>query len=295
MKEHKDINAFFLLALLRISIAGTSLILVTDLIFYPKDVLSLIIDGAILSACILSFAIRHKYFTVSVLIVTVITLMAMFYQCLIVPINTTTSFAIILILGFIFSILLRGNLMWIMHSITYIGIILIFLIQLQKPALRVAPETSEVLTVGITYLVLYIIISYCTGILKLRYDEINQELRTANIELHEKADEIETQNEELLQTHNHLNELNRNLEDLVNERTLKIKAQNEMLIKYSYTNAHHLRGPIARLLGLIAIQRLETNPDYEFFFNKMEDQANEIDTVVKQINSDLDTKDVHLE
>jgi hypothetical protein len=72
------------------------------------------------------------------------------------------------------------------------------------------------------------------------------------------------------------------------ERTAKVHAQNEMLLKYTYTNAHYLRGPVARLLGLINIQKLEPNPDYNFFFTRVQDQSLEIDEVVKQINSELE-------
>ena len=60
------------------------------------------------------------------------------------------------------------------------------------------------------------------------------------------------------------------------------------MIKYSFTNAHHLRGPVARLLGLVAIKRLEPHSDNTFYFNKIEEQAIEIDTVIKQINIDLE-------
>jgi ATP/maltotriose-dependent transcriptional regulator MalT len=133
------------------------------------------------------------------------------------------------------------------------------------------------------------IISYCTHF-KLRYDEINQALRKANEELNNKASEIEAQHEELLQSHEHVNDLNKNLERLVLERTAKVQAQNEMLLKYTYTNAHHLRGPVARLLGLITIHKLEPKPDYDFFFTKMEDQAKEIDEVVQRINAELENE-----
>jgi signal transduction histidine kinase len=270
---------------------GIFVILVTDIIYYPEDILSLIIDVVILSACTLSFAIRNKYFNTSVLIIAGTTLAAMFYQSFVVPMNTTTSFAIILIVGFIISMLLRGKLMWAMHGITYAGVITVFIIQGVNPALRFAPEVSEVITVAITYLVLYVILSYCTGVLKWKYDQVHDNLRLANIELQERAEEIAAQNEELLQTQDNLNELNVDLERIVRERTRKIQAQNEILLKYSYTNAHHLRGPVARLLGLIAIYKLESNPDIDFFLTKMEDQTKEIDMVVKQINSELETND----
>ena len=114
----------------------------------------------------------------------------------------------------------------------------------------------------------------------------------ANVELISKANEIEAQHEELMQSHESLNELNRNLEKIVMERTQKVHDQNQMLLKYTYTNAHHLRGPVARLLGLINVHKLDPNPDYNFFISKMEDQAMEIDHVVKQINEELEEKPI---
>lgn len=291
MRELKEIEKFFLLTFLRISIAGIALILITDLIYSPADVVSLTIDTAILSACILSYLIRHRNFNLSVLLITCITLVAMVYQCMAVPMNTTTSFSIILIIGFITSILLQKQLLWIMHVLTFTAIIVIFVFQTLDPALRFSPKVSDVITIAITYLVLYIIISYCTALLKRKYDQIHDSLRSANFELYEKANEIEAQNEELLQVQDNLGELNKDLERIVDERTAKIKIQNEVLIKYSYTNAHHLRGPVARLLGLVSIYRLDSKADSNDFFNKIEDQAKEIDDVVRRINSELHIDD----
>jgi hypothetical protein len=75
----------------------------------------------------------------------------------------------------------------------------------------------------------------------------------------------------------------------VDERTTKVKKQNELLVKYSYTNAHHLRGPVARLLGLAAISKIDKTMDVVDIIDKMVIQANEIDTVVKQINTELES------
>lgn len=282
----ENIEKFFLRNLLRIALAGTSLILVTD-ILYAHDILSIIIDAVIVSACLFAFIVKRWSYNASVLIITCITLAAMIYQWM-NGVNITTSMAVILLLGFIFSILLKGKLMWTMHGLTCIAVLVAVYAQAYYSAVNVFPGIDELVTVGITYFVLYFIISYCTAILKLRYDQINQALRSANEELISKANEIEAQHEELLQSHESVSELNKNLEGMVMERTARVHAQNEMLLKYTYTNAHHLRGPVARLLGLIAIHKLEPNPDYDFFFSKMEDQAKEIDSVVKQINEELE-------
>ncbi len=64
--------------------------------------------------------------------------------------------------------------------------------------------------------------------------------------------------------------------------------QNEILLKYSYTDAHHLRGPVARLLGLANLHRLEEAPDHNFIIEKMAEQAGEIDQVIRKINDDLE-------
>jgi hypothetical protein len=289
MGDAPSIERIFLRNLLRIILGGILLILVTDILVYFEDTLSIIIDLVILISVLLSFVLMKRFYTASVMIVCCVTLAAMVYQCLVVPLNTTTSLSVILIVGFLFSILLSGRFMWAMHMITGLCIVGVFVVQLEVPALRVSPDASEVITVAITYGVLYFILAYCTVILKSRYDQINFALRLANVELISKANEIEAQNEELVQSHETLNDLNRNLERIVMERTEKVHAQNQMLLKYTYTNAHHLRGPVARLLGLINVHKLDPNPDYNFFMTKMEDQAMEIDTVVKKINEELET------
>ena len=212
----------------------------------------------------------------------------MIYQCLVVPTNTTTSLSIILVVGFIFSVMLKGRLLFVMHCLTVIILHSIFIFQFYHRELAFSTKVNDVVTVAITYSILYFILTYASWVLKLRYDEINKNLKRANNGLRQNANEIETRNEELLQTQNNLNELNMVLEKKVNERTAQIRAQNEMLIKYSYTNAHHLRGPVARLLGLASIYKVDPTADCIFLITKMIDEANEIDAMVQKITVDLE-------
>jgi hypothetical protein len=281
----ESIERFFLVNLLRMSLTGTSLILFTDIIYFDET-LSIKIDTTIILACTISFVVMRWSYKTSVLIVTLTALASMSYMW-VLGVNVTTSFAVILLLGFSYSVLMTGRLMWFMHGLTGCSILLSLV------GRRLVDESSrygwtELLTMGMTYGILYIIISYCTGVLKHRYDQNSRDLLTANEQLWSKAQEIEAKNKALLDSHEDIYKLNKNLEQLVMERTAKVHAQNEKLLKYTYTNAHYLRGPVARLLGLINIQKLEPNPDYNFFFCNMEDQALEIDSVVKQINSELE-------
>ena len=284
----ENIEEFFLNTLLRIAMAGVLLILMADTFLYPEDRVSIAIDMVILAACVVSYILRRRYPTGAVLIFTSIILIAMIYQCLVVPTNTTTSLSIILVVGFIFSVMLKGRLLFAMHCLTVIILHSIFIFQFYHRELAFSTKVNDVVTVAITYSILYFILTYASWVLKLRYDEINKNLKRANNELRQNAREIETRNEELLQTQNNLNELNMVLEKKVSERTAQIRAQNEMLIKYSYTNAHHLRGPVARLLGLASIYKVDPTADCIFLITKMIDEANEIDAMVQKITVDLE-------
>jgi signal transduction histidine kinase len=115
-------------------------------------------------------------------------------------------------------------------------------------------------------------------------DLYNQKLVS---ELKNKSVEIEQQNKILLQKQSELNEINQHLEELVNTKTHSIKRQNEMLMRYSYTNAHKLRGPLARILGLIQVSRLKTDLNFPWFFEKVEEEAKGIDTIINSISNEL--------
>ncbi len=273
--EVRNIEGFFLNTLLRICIAGVALIIASNLLLFPDDTMTIILASAVLLGCVVAYWIRERRPTTAVVILTSITMAAMCYQRITAP-NTTTTLAIVMIVGFVYSVMLKGRIMWIMHGITFITINSVFVYYL-----------PDAITAAITYSILYFVISFATGVFKNSYDRINQHLRLTNEELKAKAIEIASQNEELFKTQESLSLLNKNLEQIVDERTAKIKAQNDMLIKHSYTNAHDLRGPVARLLGLAQVYKLASEQDTRQFVDKMVDQAFEIDEVVKKINTDL--------
>jgi len=147
---------------------------------------------------------------------------------------------------------------------------------------------NDIIVAGVTYIILYLVIAYSSLILKRRYDEAFKTLASRNLELIEKTNEIETQNEELVLSQENLYQLNVHLESKVEERTREVQKQNEQLIRYAYSNAHHVRGPVARVLGLIQLSKMETDLDYPFLFQKIEEQTKEIDAVVKEINKELE-------
>ncbi|MEQ9377939.1 MAG: hypothetical protein RIG68_22315 [Imperialibacter sp.] len=280
--EGRNIEPFFLNTLLKACVVGVALILASNFFLFPEDTVGVIIALVILLACLVAHYIRERHPTAAIVILTSITLAVVCYQRL-MQISPSITLATVIIIGFIFSVMLKGRIMWVMHGIAFIMLNSVFLY-----------HVSDVATAAITYSILYLIIAYASGVLKVNYDRIHQHLRHTNKEMKKKAEEIAMQNEELHKAKHDLSILNKNLEQIVGQRTAKIKAQNDMLISYSHTNAHHLRGPVARLLGLATIYEIESGGKVDALVQKMIEQANEIDAVVKKINADLESKELEM-
>lgn len=288
--SQKPIEEFFLESLLKISLISILIVMVVDYYFTRFMVIrSVVVNSSVLFAIVTAYAFfKRGYFTLSVLWIGFLIMAAMFYQSIEADSITTSSMAVVMVIGFGFSLLLKGRISFVLHVISLSGMAIIFAWLAMHPVRYGKPDASDIIVAGITYGVLYIILAYSSWKLKQRYDEAIQQLAATNIELIEKTHEIETQNEELLQSQENLFQLNNHLESLVDARTKEVKGQNERLVRYAYTNAHHLRGPVARLLGLIQLSKMEVNLDYFFLFQKIEEQAYEIDQVVRSINKELD-------
>jgi len=272
----EDIEKYFLNTLIIISIACLLVILGANLIFYPSDSLSIQIAIALLIATSIAYFLRNKYPTVSVLIICLTVLVSVSFQKILEP-SLTTSLSLVLIVGFIASVLLKGATALIIHFISIVLLNSVFIFHIDDP-----------ITAAITYSLMYFLIAFATFKLKKSYNDVHNKLNNALFEINEKSNEINTQNEQLVLAQEKLIWLNNNLEKLIEERTAKITEQNEILIKYSHTNAHQLRGPVARLLGLVNLYKIENKPNPDVFINKMVKQVIEIDEVIKQINDDLD-------
>lgn len=62
----------------------------------------------------------------------------------------------------------------------------------------------------------------------------------------------------------------------------------DKIIRYAHANAHEVRGPLARLLGLIELNRIDDSLDQEWFYNQIKKEARDIDEVLKLISRELE-------
>jgi signal transduction histidine kinase len=61
-----------------------------------------------------------------------------------------------------------------------------------------------------------------------------------------------------------------------------------MLIEYAYSNAHNVRGPLARILGLASLMSREDDPELlKEYTTFMYVSAQELDNVIRDINVKL--------
>ncbi len=82
---------------------------------------------------------------------------------------------------------------------------------------------------------------------------------------------------------------NRQLKLEIKNRTSELKRKNKILEEYSFINAHKLRAPVARILGLCNLVRLsEDNIETYHLIDKMESETSDLDNIVKSITSMLE-------
>lgn len=114
------------------------------------------------------------------------------------------------------------------------------------------------------------------------------EMKRLNNDIYEKHEEILAQAEELTQANAEISRMNESLEMEVSLRVAEIKAQHQKLIEYAYFNAHNVRGPLARILGLCSLMSREA-PVNELreYTSRLLFCAEELDSVVREINRKL--------
>ncbi len=86
--------------------------------------------------------------------------------------------------------------------------------------------------------------------------------------------------------------INQNLEVRVKERTDELERQNTQLAEYAFINAHLLRAPLSRLLGLVNLTRYSeiATEERETIIRHIQGAGEELDDVVARINDALDLK-----
>ncbi|WP_020533257.1 sensor histidine kinase [Flexithrix dorotheae] len=93
------------------------------------------------------------------------------------------------------------------------------------------------------------------------YDLSNKTLEMGhkNIKIKAQRDEITQKSERLSQVNEEINTINQNLEEIVAHRTTELMLAKEELNLFLYRTSHDLKGPLARIEGLLQLAKLDEN------------------------------------
>ena len=123
-----------------------------------------------------------------------------------------------------------------------------------------------------------------------KLDELNKHLTVVNQEVQTKNEELKAYGEQLLASEEELKLINENLNMLVENRTQVLARQNEKLIQHAFINAHKVRSPLARILGLVNLIKYELRLE-----NKGQELVDRLDTSAHELNDVLTEVRVNLE
>jgi signal transduction histidine kinase len=133
----------------------------------------------------------------------------------------------------------------------------------------------------------------------------NEQLEQINSELHAQSDLVNEQNKKLQDAQNTIEENNKilqnytqNLEKLVDQRTKDLENANSILKQYNqgleehaFAISHHVKAPVARLLGLInLINNHPSEVDSQNILARIEDSAHDLEDILMQLVQSLNIK-----
>lgn len=101
-------------------------------------------------------------------------------------------------------------------------------------------------------------------------------------------DAIEMQAVALLKLNEELQELNKNLEARISERTSQLTVQNQRLTEYTFINAHKLRAPVASILGLINLLQQVKPEERDAILVHLKTCSDQLDAIIREISRNLE-------
>lgn len=101
-------------------------------------------------------------------------------------------------------------------------------------------------------------------------------------------DAIEMQAVALLKLNEELQQLNKNLEERISERTSQLTVQNQRLTEYTFINAHKLRAPVASILGLINLVHQVSPEEREAILGHLKTCGDQLDSIIREVSRNLE-------
>ncbi len=102
-------------------------------------------------------------------------------------------------------------------------------------------------------------------------------------------DSLRKQNEEIKLQKEEIESINNNLEKLIVQRTKKVLEHEKLFTEYANINAHKVRSPLARILGLLNLIQLEEDKEKNIkeFLPLLKTNADELNDILDEVSKSL--------
>jgi signal transduction histidine kinase len=126
-----------------------------------------------------------------------------------------------------------------------------------------------------------------TFYLKENFISYRKSVEITHERLKRSSQKLLDQTKELQQQQADLNRLRNDLEKIIPGKISEAQNKAEMLKEYSFINSHHVRAPLARVLGLIHLIELEQNGQNSAHdaLRNIKNDAEEIDMILTKVNT----------
>jgi signal transduction histidine kinase len=124
-----------------------------------------------------------------------------------------------------------------------------------------------------------------TVYLKAKFHSYTESVELTNERLRKSSETLVAQTKSLSEQQMQLNAVRNNLEDMISAKIDEVQDKAKTLKDYAFVNAHHVRGPLARIFGLIYLMELEGMNHYQSqTLHKIKVEAENMDAIIKRIN-----------
>lgn len=146
---------------------------------------------------------------------------------------------------------------------------------------------EEIFSLSIDCFLAALLLSVFFVRLKKRFEEYRSEVTAQNIALETHQITFLEQNILIEEQKEKIEQFNRNLHLRVLQRTEEVQSRNKMLAEYAFINAHVLRGPLSRVMGLLNLMLLEERTRDPEKVKQVRHAAEEMDSIIRKINDVL--------
>ena len=135
------------------------------------------------------------------------------------------------------------------------------------------------------YIIVILLCVILIFLMKNAYDQERQTITARNAELDTVNGLIKEGIRKIKINRALIKRINFSLEEKVKERTKELESRNAVIEQYAFANAHLVRGPLARILGLAALLEMEGEKTEEL--RDLLRSAQSLDEVIREINQIL--------